>query len=225
MAYIDNTSPRDRATSIASVIAVHAALGYALVIGLQATGVIPQDRTIKAIFIEDDLPKPPPPPDPVDDPKPTPQQSQVYTPPVSTPLTQVDPGLTTTVVLPPPTPHVIPSAQPSSIPEVPSGLLPAVLNPVAAKPRGNPGSWIGEQDYRSSWINRDLSGIAGFRLGIGADGRVESCSITRSTGHSELDTATCALLTRRARFDPARDGVGNKTAGTFASSVEWRIPD
>ena len=225
MAYIDNSSPRDRATSIATVVAVHAALGYAMVIGLQATGVIEADRTIKTIFIEDELPKPPPSPKPVEDPQPAPQQSQVYTPPIPTPLTQVDPGLTTTVILPPPTPNVIPSAQPSSIPQVPSGLLPAAQDPVAAKPRGNPGSWISEQDYRSSWINRDLSGIAGFRLGIGADGRVDSCSITRSTGHSELDTATCALLTRRARFEPARDGAGNTTAGTFASSVEWRIPD
>jgi periplasmic protein TonB len=225
MAYLDNVSPRDRATSIATVIAVHAALGYALVIGLQATGVIPERERIEAFFIKDNLPKPPPPPDPVEDPRPTPQQSQVYTPPVPTPLVPIDPGVTTTVILPPITPNVVPSAVPSSIPEVPSGLLPPVKDPIAAKPRGNPGSWIGEQDYRTSWINRDLRGIAGFRLSVGADGRVTGCEITRSTGHGELDAATCALLQRRARFEPARDGTGARTSGTFASSVEWRIPD
>ncbi len=224
MAYLDKTSPRDRTTSIATVIAVHAALGYALVIGLQATGVIKTDRPLTTVFIEDDFPKPPP-PNPVDDPQPAPQQSQVYTPPIPTPLAQVDPGLTTTIILPPPTPNVIPSATPSTIPDVPGNLLPPAAEAVAARPRGNPGGWIGEQDYRSSWINRDLSGTAAFRLGVGADGRVESCSITRSTGHAELDSATCALLTRRARFEPARDSSGNRTSGTFASSVEWRIPD
>jgi len=223
MAYLDNVSPRDRATSIATVIAVHAALGYALVIGLQATGVISTERPIKTIFIEDTLPKPPPPPDPVENPAPAPQQSQVYTPPIPFPLPTAT--TTTTVILPPPTPDVIPTSIPQTIPDVPTGLLPPAKDPIAAKPRGNPGGWIGEQDYRTSWINRDLRGIAGFRLSVGADGRVTGCEITRSTGHTELDTATCALLTRRARFEAARDSTGARTSGTFASSVEWRIPD
>jgi protein TonB len=224
MAYLDNVSPRDRATSIGTVVLVHAALGYALVVGLQATGVIAEDTNIKTIFIPESKPKPPPPPQPVDDPQPTPQQSQIYTPPV-TPLTPIDPGVSTTVILPPPTDFVIPTSTPSSIPDVPTGLLPPARDPIAAKPRGRPGTWITENDYRSSWINRELTGIAGFRLGVGANGQVTSCEITRSTGHAELDAATCSLLQRRAKFEAARDGNGERTAGTFASSVEWRIPD
>lgn len=224
MAYLDNVSPRDRATSVATVVAVHAALGYALVIGLQATGMIDQDRPITTIFIPATDP-PPPPPDPVADPKPAQQQSQVYTPPLPDPLNTSTPPLDSTIILPPSLPQVIPSAVPSSIPEVPQGLMTPLADPVSARPRNNPGSWIGEQDYRSSWINRDMKGTAGFRLGIGADGRVESCNITRSTGYAELDAATCALITRRARFEAARDSNGARTQGTFVSTVEWRIPN
>lgn len=222
MAYLDKTSPQDRAASIASVVAIHAALGYALVVGLTATGVIDKDRPLTTIFIPET--KPPPPPEPTIEPQAAqPQQSQVYTPPVPIPLPTAT--TTTTVILPPHTPEVIPTSTPNTIPELPTGLLPPTADPIAARPRGNPGGWIGQSDYRTSWINRDMTGIARFRLGIGVDGRVESCTITRSTGHAELDAATCALLRKRARFEPARDGTGARTQGTFASSVEWRIPD
>ncbi|WP_299191670.1 TonB family protein [uncultured Erythrobacter sp.] len=99
------------------------------------------------------------------------------------------------------------------------------FNPVSASPRGNPGRWITDNDYRTSWINRGYSGVASFSLEISASGRVSDCQITRSTGHDALDAATCRLLTNRARFDPAKDNSGNSVAGTYSSSVNWQIPE
>ncbi|MGB7419034.1 MAG: energy transducer TonB, partial [Erythrobacter sp.] len=84
---------------------------------------------------------------------------------------------------------------------------------------------ITDSDYRPSWINRNYSGRAGFTLTIDRNGKVDTCRITRSTGHSALDEATCRLLERRATFEPAKDGSGKKVAGTFSSSVNWRIPN
>ncbi|MCL4674383.1 MAG: energy transducer TonB, partial [Sphingomonadaceae bacterium] len=84
---------------------------------------------------------------------------------------------------------------------------------------------ITESDYKTSWINRGWAGSAGFRLQVGANGRVEGCQITRSTGHTALDEATCALVTKRARFDPARNGNGDKVSGSYTSSVLWQIPE
>lgn len=99
------------------------------------------------------------------------------------------------------------------------------FNPVDASPRGNPGRWITDNDYRTSWINRGYSGVASFALEISANGRVSDCQITRSTGHDALDAATCRLLSSRARFDPAKDNSGNSVAGTYSSSVNWQIPE
>ncbi|MFU7527810.1 energy transducer TonB [Qipengyuania sp. ASV99] len=99
------------------------------------------------------------------------------------------------------------------------------FTPVAAAPRGNPGRWITDSDYRTSWINRGYSGVAGFELSVDARGRVSNCTITRSTGHAPLDEATCRLLERRASFDPARNSSGEIVAGRYSSSVSWKIPE
>lgn len=98
------------------------------------------------------------------------------------------------------------------------------FDPVSAAPRGNPGRWITNNDYRPSWINRGYEGVAGFSLRIDAQGRVSDCTITRSTGHAALDEATCALIERRAEFNPAKDTSGKIVSGTYSSSVNWRIP-
>lgn len=101
----------------------------------------------------------------------------------------------------------------------------AAFDPISAAPRGNPGGWITDNDYRASWINRGYTGVAGFALNIDAGGRVSDCRITSSTGHSALDEATCRLLERRARFTPAKDSSGANVAGTYRSSVNWKIPE
>jgi protein TonB len=99
------------------------------------------------------------------------------------------------------------------------------FDPVSAKAVGNPGRWVSDSDYRSRWINEEMSGVAQFALAIDKSGRVSDCTITASTGHDALDTATCSLLERRARFDPARDSDGNPVAGNYRSSIRWNLPE
>ena len=70
-----------------------------------------------------------------------------------------------------------------------------------------------------------MVGTARFRLEIAADGKVQNCTITSTSGHPELDAATCALVTRRARFDAAKDETGARTSGSYASSVRWELPE
>ncbi len=96
---------------------------------------------------------------------------------------------------------------------------------VSARPRNDPSRWLTDRDYRVNWARRGLSGIARFRLAIAADGKVTDCTITGSTGHSELDQATCALVARRARFEPARDNRGEAVAGQYQSTVRWDLPE
>lgn len=227
MAYLDQASTTDRVTSAAGVIAVHAALGYALIVGLQYTGVIEHKETVSTFWVEpEDNDSPPPPPPPPADPVPTPQ-AQTPAPPVYMPPTPfnlpLDPPTSDPVPLPTPGP-IVPNATPSATPS-PAGTMAPLGDPVAARPRNEPGGWITTSDYRSSWINRGMTGIAGFRVTVGTNGRAQGCVITQSTGHGALDEATCQLIERRARFEPARDAQGNRTSGTFASKVRWQIPE
>jgi protein TonB len=40
-----------------------------------------------------------------------------------------------------------------------------------------------------------------------------------------LDTATCRLVMERARFRPARNGMGRRVADIFYGRIIWRLPD
>jgi TonB family protein len=91
-------------------------------------------------------------------------------------------------------------------------------------PRGNPGYWMGPNDYPARSLVDEEEGVTSFRLTVGVDGKVRDCSITASSGFALLDAATCQNITRRARFVPAFDDVGNPTTGSYSNRVSWRIP-
>ena len=81
------------------------------------------------------------------------------------------------------------------------------------------------EDYPQKAIREGAEGVAGFRVVVGSDGRVDACEITRSSGNAELDAATCKNVTRRARFEPATNGDGQKVVGSYSSTVRWQLPD
>lgn len=228
MAYLQHNGWRDRPGAVAAVIAIHGLVGYALVNGLSFTQLIKTIDNPDGIEITVPLDPPPPPPPPPD--QKVEPQPQLTAPKVNAPIPPVDLGPqrppidTTPVVIPnlEIVPRVVPSATPG--PVITPRPTPR-FNPVAARPRNDPGSWVTEADYRSSWINRAMVGTARFRLQIAANGKVEGCSITGSSGYPELDKATCELVTRRARFDPAKDDSGAAASGTYASSVRWQLPE
>lgn len=223
MAYLEARTPQDRAKSVAVVVAVHGVLAYALVFGLQATGVIPPTTILEGTQIEDIPLDPPPPPDPKPTQKASDQQSVITAP--KPPVTLVsDPGPLIIELPKPERVEVTPLALPTAIPS-PTGTSMRTFDPVAPKPRNNPGEWVTTNDYRSAWVNREMAGLARFKVTVGADGRVKDCAITGTSGFPELDRATCALVTRRARFEPGRDGTGEKAAASYSSAVSWILPD
>ena len=225
MAYLQQNTWRDRPGAVAAVIAIHGVIGYILINGLEATQIIDLDPPLIGEQIEEIPLTPPPPPKPDEKVEPSPQ---LTAPKPTAPLPPLDlspqrPPLDATPLIMPPTdlvPKVIPSPTlgPSTTPS-------PKFRPVSARPRNNPGSWVTTADYRSSWINREMVGTARFRLEIAADGKVENCTITGSSGYPELDKATCDLVTRRARFDAAKDETGARTGGSYTSSVRWELPE
>ena len=93
-----------------------------------------------------------------------------------------------------------------------------------ARPLSNPGTWTTTADYPSTALINQREGVTRFSVMIGPDGRVTSCQILASSGHADLDAATCLNVTRRARFDPARDASGKPTAGKYSNQIRWQIP-
>ena len=227
MAYTDQ-SRRPSPTSMTAVITIHALMGLALVTGLTVSGSIIKDKDITAIFIPKDIPKPP-------EPTPTaqPTQSTPSSRPIVTPQPPIDANRpnsnvdTTTEIIPAGPIEYKPGERVSldPTPAATASPEPKGFDPVAAKPRNDPSRWLSNNDYRPSWARQELTGTARFRLEIAATGKVTGCTVTGSTGHPELDQATCSLVTRRAKFEPARGKQGEPVSGTYSGSVAWRLPE
>lgn len=222
MSYITQSN-RASVGSIAAVVAIHAGVGALLVFGLTVSGAMPEIiNRIDARNIPDTLPPPPPTDDVV------PPESA--SPPIFTPAPKLDlkptpPMIDTTDLIPPPIPNPTPRLGDIVLPKpAPPAPTPS-FEPVSARPKNDPGRWLSNNDYRPSWTRRELTGLAKFRLEIAANGRVSNCTVTGSTGHGELDAATCSLVSKRARFEPARDSNGEPVAGSYTGSVLWQLPE
>jgi TonB family protein len=82
-------------------------------------------------------------------------------------------------------------------------------------------AWIGDGDYPAAAQALGQSGTVEYRLLIDAQGRVERCDVTGSSGHAALDKGTCDLIRRRARFVPARGADGQPMEWAYRSGVDW----
>jgi TonB family protein len=85
-------------------------------------------------------------------------------------------------------------------------------------------TYFSSDDYPAAALRAREEGPVGFRLEIDRTGRVSACAITSSSGSAALDSTTCALLVRRARFIPARDAKGRAVADSVRGRIVWRLP-
>ncbi len=220
MSYITQ-SRRPSAGSMVAVIGIHAALAAALVTGLTVSGALPEEIT--RFKVRDFTDPPPPPPPPPSDPVPgEPTAPPMMAPRAKLDLKPIEPTVFTTDVI---RQLPVPQVETRITLDIPRPEPKPGFDPVVARPKNDPARWLSDNDYRSSWARRDLTGLARFRLEIAADGRVTGCTVTGSTGHAELDEATCTLVSRRARFEPARGSNGQPVTGSYSSSVLWELPE
>ena len=98
-------------------------------------------------------------------------------------------------------------------------------DPLHFRPATDPGSWVTTDDYPITALRDTHEGTTGFRLTVGPDGLPRRCEVTASSGHAELDDATCRLVMQRARFETQRDDKGVRVGGTYANRIRWQIPD
>lgn len=217
MSYIDQGMSQGRIWAIIGVAILHALLGYAFVTGLAYKFVKTVQEDLQTFDVQDE----PPPPE---EQPPPPEEQQVQPPPIVAPPPLIrtktpPPPITTAPVAPP---VIITPTAPPAPPRPPAPPPPPrTVEPAAA--RANLSSYISDSDYPSSALRNNEEGTTGFRLTVGANGRVTNCSITSSSGSSALDNATCRLMRSRARFTPARDQYGNPTTDTVTARIAWRI--
>jgi TonB family protein len=93
----------------------------------------------------------------------------------------------------------------------------------APTPIGSASAWIMGSDYPSRALRDEREGTTSYILTIAPDGKVISCQVTSSSGHADLDAATCDNVRRRARFTPATDANGRPTSGDYSNGVRWSI--
>ena len=216
MAYTDpQPMSQTRLWSIIIVVAIHALILYALVTGGYKTAI----KTLKDLDVID-VKEPPPPPKPL--PPPPPPDTKLPPPPVvPPPLVQTNTPPPPQVLVSTPTPPPVVFQQPA--PQPPPPPAPPPPAPVKLAPRGNPGSWVTNDDYPPSAQRDGVEGTTSFTLTVGPDGRVTDCAITGSSGSSVLDNAACSLLRRRAKFNPGKDSSGNPTGGVYSNRFRWQI--
>lgn len=217
MAYADQEVSGNRIAAFVVVALLHLALGYALVTGLAYEGFKAVVKKVTAVDIkkEEKKEEKPPPPKKVEAPPP------IVAPPPKININSVAPPVQV-VTTPPPTTPVVPVIVPAppSAPPAP----PPKAQVKQGVPKGNPGNWVTNNDYPIRALREERSGVVSFRLTIGPDGVPAGCDITGSSGSPDLDSTTCALMMRRARFYPGLDADGKPTGATWASRMRWVIP-
>lgn len=217
MAYADQKASGSRIVAIVIVGLIHAALGYAFVTGLAYQYVKKVAKDLNAFDVEE------PPPPPPDEPPPPPPDQPMQPPPVVSPppLVQVPspaPPMVT-VPIPPPAAPPIPVAAPPAPPPPPR------VSQAAGIRTGDLQRLFGDpSNYPDAARDAGAQGSVAANLMIGADGRVQSCSISRSSNNRALDDQTCRLA-QRLRATPAKDDNGTAIPAPYTLRFRWVLPD
>ena len=223
--------PRERLIALAAVALVQLGLGAALLSGLRVD--LPGRNELVSRLIEITLPHPPPPAVPPLQPRPA-KRNRSAAPKAQPRPIGGSPGPQPSHALPAPTPIVAvhPSAPPSG---GGSGAGPAIGSGAGG---GTGGQGYGgddeggtdlvqiagailPSDYPRDLRDRGIGGRVGIVFTVGPNGRVTSCTVTRSSGVLELDALTCRLIQERFRYRPSTDRYGRPIADEVDGEHDW----
>jgi TonB family protein len=87
----------------------------------------------------------------------------------------------------------------------------------------DPRRWATYADYPAEAFRGGDEGTTAIRLLVDPQGRVEKCYIILSSGSKSLDSASCQLPTRRARFRPATNVQGELIYATYDTTINWAM--
>jgi len=219
--YLGTADRPDRAKAIAAVVAVHVALAFVIVTGLNVRMVAQAVEQLKTFNLQ--TPPVPPPPTP----QPKPQMKQ----PEGAPAKKAEP---TPVVAPPPripAPSPIPAARVAGTGSASTAGAAASGNGTGASGNGygtgggGTGSFtparkltkIPNREYRRFASTGIPTGSVAISIRVNPDGSVSNCRIVRTSGSPYADSLMCQLTQEYVRFSPARDPSGR----AIAEDVTW----
>jgi protein TonB len=215
----------DRAKAIAAVVAVHAALAFVILTGLNVRMVGQAVDQLKTFNIVEPVPPPVPQPRPRPQPQPRPEKE------AGSPARKAEP---TPVVAPPPripAPSPVPAARIAGTgSQAESGAAAAGTGTGAGGYGNGPGGGgtagftparkltkIPDREYRRFASSGISSGSVAISIRVNPDGSVSNCRIVRSSGSSYADSLMCELTQQYVRFSPARDASGR----AISQDVTW----
>ena len=219
-------SRRNRTAGLIAAAAVQALLGWALLFGLPTGGPAAVVRALEAFAVPAPVVPPPPPPRVIVHPR----VVATAKPHASAAPIVVHPRPAPPALAAPPPLTVLPSPVVAAVADPGAGYAAAGNGSPAGSgggPGGNgngsggddgegDGGVIPAQQIKGRLTRRDFPSSL-FRPGtvtlssrfvVGIDGRVESCTITESSGNAELDALVCRLIGERYVYRPARDRNG-----------------
>ncbi|WP_439547322.1 energy transducer TonB [Sandarakinorhabdus sp.] len=202
---------KNRQMALVGVAVLHVILGYAIVSGFAISMVKKIVEPLEAVNVKEEAPPPDEPPPP------PPKEIEIppYVPPPEVTVQQdAAPVITTQTTVARPNPPVV---APPAPPAPPAAVGPTT--PATARGRGNV---ISEDDYPSASRAAEEEGVVRVSYVVEADGRVQTCEITQSSGFRRLDEQTCSIIKRRFRFNPAvKDGT--PVAERKTQPVRWQL--
>jgi protein TonB len=223
-----------RAKAIAAVVAIHAALAFVLLTGLDVTSVRQAVDQLTTIAINE----PPPPPPPVQPPRPAPKPKAMKKP-EGAPAKRVQP---TPVVAPQPklpAPSPIPAAR---VAGTGTSTLSGAAQAGSGTGAGGSGTGMGgagggnftpaqkitkipNSEYRRlAAVSGMDRGTVGVSIRVTPDGRASNCRIVRSSGSGYADALMCQLTEEYVRFRPALDPNGRPIAQDVTWFPNWFRP-
>ena len=223
----------DQAKAIAAVVAVHLALAFVILTGLNVRSVSAAVDRLKTFNLAQPPPPPPPPP-------PQPRPHEAMKKPEGAAAKKAEPS---PVVAPPPripAPSPLPAAKVAGTGNASSSGSAAAGNGTGA---GGGGSGTGgggygdtsrftpaqlvrnltRGDYRAIAQGRLPAGRAMVALRVDAAGIPSNCRIIGSSGDAGVDGALCPLIETRLRFRPALDDRGRPIPYQLQYVATWRL--
>ena len=81
-----------------------------------------------------------------------------------------------------------------------------------------------EENYPYEALQRGEQGVVHFSVDLNDRAEIDSCVVTKSSGYSSLDAATCDVIVKHAQFAPA-EAAGKRVATTRTGQMAWKLPE
>lgn len=227
--YRGNADGPDQAKAVTAVIAVHAALAFVILTGLNVEIVSKAVEQLKTFNLQA---PPPPPVTPPPKPRPEPKTNQDAGAPAK--KAEAAPVVAPQPKIPEPSPiaaaKVAGTGSASTSGAAAAGSGTGAGGSGSGAGAGGSGGFtparkitkIPDREYRRFAATGIASGSVAISIRVNPDGSVSNCRVARSSGSAYADSLMCQLTEQFVRFSPARDPSGRAIAQDVTWVPNWK---